>query len=68
MTHSNKQVTKVTIPYTYGGKDQWNLLCANIMEAYGLPGERYTWHPEENFMEFHFTDERDAITCILRFL
>jgi hypothetical protein len=31
------------------------------MEEFGLPGDRYTTHPDSEYMDFVFQDSRDAI-------
>jgi hypothetical protein len=31
------------------------------VEQFGLPGDRYYTHATEEYMDFYFTDERDAI-------
>jgi hypothetical protein len=36
------------------------------MEQYGLPGDKFTTHPMEDYMDFYFNDERDAILFELR--
>ena len=44
----------------------WNELLAWTMETYGLPGNRWTYHPTENFMDFHFPDEKDSLMFQLK--
>ena len=39
----------------------WNQTCAWAVEQFGLPGDRYLTHATEEYMDFYFTDERDAI-------
>jgi hypothetical protein len=46
--------------------DTWNEICASAIEEFGLPGIRFTWHPTEEYMDFVFADERDAIVFYLR--
>jgi hypothetical protein len=38
----------------------WNETCAMVLEHFGLPGERYTSHPETDQMTFTFFNEHDA--------
>jgi len=44
----------------------WNKTCAWAVEHFGLPGHRYETHATEDYMDFYFTDERDAILFELR--
>jgi hypothetical protein len=39
----------------------WNETCAWAVEQFGLPGDRFTTHATEDYMDFYFVDERDAI-------
>ena len=67
-TLSNKQATKVVLDWTQG-RDSiplWDEICIWAIENFGLPGERFEWHPAEDNMEFYFYDERDAIHFELR--
>jgi hypothetical protein len=41
----------------------WNQLCADIMEVFGLPGDRYTSHPYEDCMLFRFKSKKDYQLC-----
>lgn len=63
--HSNdqKQIHIISVPWQ-GQKDYWwNEICADILEVFGLPGDRYTSHPTENKMDFYFKSEKDAQLC-----
>ena len=44
----------------------WNETCAWAVEQFGLPGDRFTTHATEDYMDFYFVDERDAIHFELR--
>ena len=46
--------------------DGWNEICAWAIEKYGLPGHRFSTKCTENYMDFYFQDERDAIHFTLR--
>lgn len=39
----------------------WNETCAYAIEKFGLPGDKYETHVTEDYMDFYFTDERDAM-------
>ena len=41
----------------------WNELCADIMEVFGLPGDRYVSVPTEDYMIFTFKNIKDAHLC-----
>ena len=47
------------------GKHNWNELCANVLEVFGLPGNRYVTSASREFMEFMFRSEKDQRLCIL---
>ena len=60
--HSAKQGTRVRVPWKKGDTSyKWNEVCGYAMEYFGLPGERYYTHATEDYMDFYFYDERDAI-------
>jgi hypothetical protein len=39
----------------------WNHTLANIVEVFGLPGDRYITEADVNNMTFWFRDHRDAL-------
>jgi len=41
----------------------WNETCGMVVEHFGLPGDRYTSHPEADQMTFRFHNEQDAMMC-----
>jgi hypothetical protein len=51
----------------YNKDFMWNELLAWTCETYGLPGES-TWryHPDADWMDFHFYSENDAIMFQLK--
>ena len=51
-------------PYNHG--DAWNELLAWTVETFGLPGDRMQFHPTENYMDFTFDDEHDALMFQLK--
>ena len=68
-TPSKPPVTKVRLPWQEHERDSneaWNEICAWTIEQFGLPGTRFTWHPTEDFMDFWFYNEKDAIHFMLR--
>ena len=54
--------TRVRIPWeTNHVHSKWNETCAWAVEQFGLPGDRYVTHATEEYLDFYFVDERDAI-------
>jgi len=53
----------VYIPWEKQSDQYWNELCARVVEHFGLPGGKYTSHPETDWMTFSFKDERDHLMC-----
>ena len=41
----------------------WNEICAKVVEVFGLPGDRYQWHPSLNVMCFTFRSKKDFTLC-----
>jgi hypothetical protein len=41
----------------------WNECCAQILEVFGLPGNRFVYKPYEDYMTFTFKTEQDAMLC-----
>ena len=41
----------------------WNESCALVLEVFGLPGDRFVYHPYEDYMTFDFKNEKDANLC-----
>ena len=61
------QATRIRIPWKKGDTIiSWDETCAWAIEQYGLPGDKFTTHPMEDYMDFYFKDERDAILFELR--
>jgi hypothetical protein len=51
-------------PYDHG--ELWNELFAWALETYGLNGDRWTYTPTVDYMNFHFPDEQDALMFQLK--
>jgi hypothetical protein len=68
MTHLNKPATKVVLEWAKNRDSTpiWDEICVWTVENFGLPGNRFEWHPTEDYMEFFFYDEKDAIHFELR--
>ncbi len=54
---------EILVPWENQPNIWWNETCADIVEHFGLPGDRYTTEINENEMKFFFKDERDALLC-----
>lgn len=62
MPQDTKFKYNVRIAWMYGDTvSNWNEKCATALELFGLPGDKFITHPTEEYMDFMFTDERDAI-------
>lgn len=62
-----KQGTRVRISWQENHDiPTWNETCAWAIEQFGLPGDKFTTHATEEYMDFYFKDERDAIHFELR--
>ena len=60
-------MTVIRIPWQIGNTiTAWNEVCAWSIEQFGLPGDRFTTHPTEDYMDFKFLDEQDAVFFALR--
>jgi hypothetical protein len=53
--------TRVRISWAKGNIIDWNETCAWAIEQFGLPGDKFEAHATEDYMDFYFKDERDAI-------
>jgi hypothetical protein len=45
----------------------WNELCADAMEIFGLPGDRYITDVNVNDMTWYFRNKQDALLMALKF-
>jgi hypothetical protein len=53
----------VRLPWTGQSSYWWNEACADVMDVFGLPGDRFTSHPTADYMDFYFKSEKDALLC-----
>lgn len=56
-------VHQIRLPWTGQASYWWNEACADVMEVFGLPGDRFTSHPTADYMDFYFKSEKDAKLC-----
>lgn len=54
---------KILVPWKDQSNVWWNETCANIIEVFGLPGNRYTTEVSVESMIFYFKNEKDAFMC-----
>jgi hypothetical protein len=59
----------VIIPWTskLDTVSAWNEVCAQAMEMFGLPGDRYITDANVNDMTWYFRNEQDALLMTLKF-
>lgn len=43
----------------------WNETCADVLEVFGLPGNRFYYKPYSDYMTFTFKSKKDADICRL---
>ena len=53
----------VTLQWNNRGVHWWNESCALVLEVFGLPGQRFMYHPYEEHMVFEFKTEKDQSLC-----
>ncbi len=60
-----KDLNIVTVPWESQSNHWWNEICANIIEHFGLPGDKYVTEVNSECMHFSFKNEQDALMCRL---
>lgn len=55
----------IKVPWKNQSNIWWNETCANIIEIFGLPGDKYTTEVSADEMLFFFQNEKDAMMCML---
>jgi hypothetical protein len=53
----------ISIPWVGQESYWWNEACADVLEVFGLPGDRFTTHPSQDKMDFYFKSEKDYQLC-----
>ena len=60
--HLKRRATRVRVPWKKGDTSyKWNNICVYAVEHFGLPGVNYYTKVTEDYMDFYFYNERDAI-------
>ena len=54
---------KIVIPWHGQNNVWWNEICANVVEVFGLPGNKFTYHPRYEDMSFIFENKKDYELC-----
>lgn len=54
---------QITVPWENQNAVWWNETCAMVLEQFGLPGDRYIYSPNVNYMTFNFKTEEDLTLC-----
>ena len=54
-------MVKIVVPWKNQSNTWWNETCAQIMEQFGLPGDRYTTEISPDEMIFNFNNSDDAL-------
>lgn len=62
---SYPHVIKVNWDQGVHGTIWWNETCAMVLETFGLPGEKYIYKPQVDYMTFEFANEKDLLMCKL---
>jgi hypothetical protein len=52
---------------TIGTVRSWNEICADGIELFGLPGDRYITHATQDSLTWKFSDAQDALLFRLKF-
>jgi hypothetical protein len=58
-----KENFKIVIPWQGQNNVWWNEICANVVEVFGLPGNKFTYHPRYEDMSFIFENKKDYELC-----
>jgi hypothetical protein len=53
----------VTVLWNNQNVPWWNETCAMVLEVFGLPGNRFVYTPNTDFMTFSFKSKKDADLC-----
>ena len=53
----------ITINWHSQGNHWWNETCADVLEVFGLPGDRFHYKPYPTHMTFTFKKMHDAELC-----
>jgi hypothetical protein len=57
-----------TVRLSWESKDDnrtWDKACIYAVDTFGLPGDRFECHSNEEWMDFEFKDEKDALMFMM---
>jgi hypothetical protein len=57
-----------TVRLSWESKDDnrtWDKACVYAVETFGLPGNKFECHSNEEWMDFEFKDEKDALMFMM---
>jgi hypothetical protein len=57
-----------TVRLSWESKDDthtWDKACIYAVEAFGLPGDKFECHSNEEWMDFEFKEEKDALMFMM---
>jgi hypothetical protein len=57
-----------TVRLSWESKDDnhtWDKACIYAVETFGLPGDRFECHSNEEWMDFEFKDSKDALIFLM---
>lgn len=55
----------VIVPFKVDEDDAWNLVCAKLLEQFGLPGDKYVTRMRDDGIVFAFFDQENAFRARL---
>ena len=44
----------------------WDKACIYAIETFGLPGDKFECHSNEEWMDFEFKSEKDALAFLMK--
>ena len=54
---------KIVIDWNNQHNEWWNETCISVVEVFGLPGDRWLYHPQSEKMSFEFNNKKDYELC-----
>lgn len=58
-----------TVRISWETKDdnhRWDKACIYALQTFGLPGDRFETHSNEEWMDFEFKNSKDALIFLMR--